>query len=188
MRVGGVLDTSSVVIVEGASDRIALETLAERRGRDLAAEGVTVVSIGGAHAIGNVLQAVLREDRAVRLAGLCDSGEEAAFRRGLERAGLASGLTRTDMEELGFYVCDPDLEGELIRSLGEAVIEQVIDGQGELGSFRTFQKQEAWRDRALDEQLRRFLGQRKIRYARVLVDALDLGRAPRPLDAVLARV
>jgi hypothetical protein len=31
-------------------------------------------------------------------------------------------------------------------------------------------------------------GSRKIRYARLLVDALDLARVPRPLDGVLAHV
>jgi predicted ATP-dependent endonuclease of OLD family len=77
----------SLVIVEGASDRVALETLAERRGRDLAAEGVEVVAIGGAQAIAAFLRRVGRE---VRIAGLCDAGEEADFRRGLERAGFGS--------------------------------------------------------------------------------------------------
>src|SRR4029453_5508453 len=37
----------AVVLVEGFSDQIAIETLAVRRGRDLAAEGVVVVPIGG---------------------------------------------------------------------------------------------------------------------------------------------
>jgi hypothetical protein len=95
------------------------------------------------------------------------------------------------MEALGFYVCVADLEDELIRSLGGAVVEQVIDAQGELGSFRTFQKQPAWRGRTLEEQLRRFLGThrgRKIESAALLVDALDLTRVPRPLDRVLAHV
>jgi hypothetical protein len=31
-------------------------------------------------------------------------------------------------------------------------------------------------------------GGRKVRYARLLVDALDLTRVPRPLDLLLARV
>jgi hypothetical protein len=31
-------------------------------------------------------------------------------------------------------------------------------------------------------------GRRKIRYARLLVEALDLARVPRPLDRVLAHV
>jgi hypothetical protein len=43
----------------------------------------------------------------------------------------------------------------------------------------------------MQEQLRRWLGSggsRKIRYARLLVDALDLDRVPRPLERVLAHV
>ena len=48
-------ETSSlraVVLVEGISDQRAVVALATRRGRDLEAEGVSVVPIGGAHAIG----------------------------------------------------------------------------------------------------------------------------------------
>jgi hypothetical protein len=77
----------------------------------------------------------------LRLAGLCDAREEGDFRRGLERTGLGSNLTRADMEALGFYVCVADLEDELIRCLGAACVEQVVQAQGDLGSFRTFQRQ-----------------------------------------------
>jgi hypothetical protein len=176
----------TVVLVEGTSDRVALETLAARRGRALDAEGVAVVPIGGAQAIGRVL-----DTPGLMLAGLCDAGEEDGFRRALQRAGLGSGLSRAGMEALGFYVCDADLEDELIRALGSAAVEQVVAAEGDLTSFRTLQKQPAWRGRPHGEQLRRFLGSggsRKIRYARLLVEALDLGRVPRPLDLVLARV
>ena len=41
----------AVVFVEGASDQVALETLAARRGRRLHAEGVSIVPIGGATTI-----------------------------------------------------------------------------------------------------------------------------------------
>jgi uncharacterized protein (DUF2384 family) len=95
------------------------------------------------------------------------------------------------MEQLGFYVCDADLEDELIRTLGAAAVERVVAAQGELRSFRTLQKQAAWHGRSTEEQLRRFMGsggRRKIRYARLLVDALDLAQVPRPLDRVLAHV
>ena len=95
------------------------------------------------------------------------------------------------MEELGFYVCVEDLEDELIRSLGVASVQRTVDAQGELGSFRILQKQPAQRGRETDEQLRRFMGTRsgrKSRYARVLVDALDLSHVPRSLDGVLAHV
>jgi len=169
----------AAILVEGASDRAALEALAVRRGRDLGAEGVSVVPIGGAQAID------------VELAGLCDVREEKAFRRGLERAGLGSDITRADMERLGFFVCVADLEEELIRALGPDEVEEVVDSEGDLGSFRTLQKQPAWRGRPVEEQLRRFMGSggsRKIRYARLLVQALDLADVPRPLDLVLGRV
>jgi hypothetical protein len=180
-----------VVLVEGASDQIALEALAERRGRDLDAEGIAIVPLGGAQAIGNFLRLLGPRGSDVRLAGLCDAAEEGDFQRGLERAGLGSDLARADMERLGFYVCVADLEDELIRALGAASVEQVVDAQGELRSFRTLQKQPAWHGRTTEEQLRRFMGsgaRRKIRYARLLVEALDLADVPRPLDRVLAHV
>ena len=176
---------------KGSATSVALEALAERRGRDLDAEGVSVVPIGGAQAIGRFLELFGPQGLDVRLAGLCDAGEEGEFRRGLERAGLGSDLTRAEMERLGFYVCVADLEDELIRALGAAAVEQVVEAQGDLGSFRTLQKQPAWRGRPAEEQLRRFMGSggsRKIRYARLLVEALDLAQVPRPLDRVLAHV
>jgi hypothetical protein len=79
-------------------------------------------------------------------------------------------------------------------SLGAAEADALaagVDAQGELGSFRTFQKQPAQQGRTDEEQLRRFMGTRsgrKIRYARLLIDALDLTEVPRPLDRVLAHV
>jgi OLD-like protein len=185
------MDARAVVLVEGTSDQVALETLAERRGRDLEAEQVSIVPIGGAQAIGGFLERFGPQGLDVRLAGLCDAGEERDFRRGLERAGLGSDLTRAEMEALGFYVCDADLEDELIRALGAESVEQIADAQGDLGGFRTLQKQPAWRGRPREEQLRRWMGsggRRKIRYARLLVEALDLTEVPRPLNLLLAHV
>jgi hypothetical protein len=178
----------AVVLVEGISDLRALTTLATRRGRDLEAEGVSVVPIGGAHAIGPYLERFGPRGLDLTVAGLCDVGEESAFRRALARAGMGTDLTRGDMEDLGFYLCVTDLEDELIRALGSATVQRVVEAQGELGSFRTFQKQPAKRGLTLEEQLWRFMWNRKIRYAPLLVDALDLSRVPRPLDSVLARV
>jgi len=189
--VPGAFSARAVVLVEGISDQRAVEALARRRGRNLDAERVSVVPIGGAQAIGSFLERFGPRGLAVRLAGLCDAAEEGHFRRGLERAGLGSNLSRGDMERLGFFVCVADLEDELIRSLGTVAVEQVVDAQGDLQSFRTLQKQTAWKGRATEEQLRRFMGSggsRKIRYARLLVDALDLARVPRPLDRLLAHV
>jgi len=178
----------AVVLVEGVSDQRALTRLATRRGRDLEGEGVSVVPIGGAHAVGPYLERFGPRGLALKLAGLYDVGEEGVFSRALERAGLGTNLTRDDMEGLGFYVCVTDLEHELVRALGTEAVQYVIEAQGELGPFRTFQKQPAKRELGLEEQLWRFMWNRKIRYAPLLVDALDLSRVPRPLDCVLARV
>jgi hypothetical protein len=191
MALAAGIDLRAVVLVEGISDRVALEALAERRSRNLEAEGVAVVPMGGAQAIGRFLDQFGPQGLDVRLAGLCDAAEEGDFKRGLERAGLGSNLTRVEMERLGFYVCVADLEDELIRALGADAVEQIVDAQGDLGSFRTLQKQPAWQGRRIEDQLRRFMGsggRRKIVYAPLLVNALDLTQVPRPLDLVLARV
>jgi hypothetical protein len=183
------VDVRAVVVVEGESDGIAIETLAERRGVDLAAAGVRIVQLGGAHRIGSFLDQLGPRTEWLRLAGLCDVGEEPVFRRALERAGFGSHLTRAAMERLGFYVCVADLEDELIRALGATAVEEIVRAKGDLHRFRTLQQMPQWRGRPTEEQLRRFMGsggRRKMRYARFLVDALDLERVPRPLDRVLA--
>ncbi len=186
----------AVILVEGVSDQAAIESLAVRRGRDLGREGVFVVPMGGATNIGHFLDLFGPRGLGVRLAGLCDEGEEADFGRGLARAGLGPGqtradLTRADLERHGFYVCVADLEDEMIRALGPAAVERLIEGQGELASFVLFGRQPAQRGRTPQQRLRRFIGTRsgrKVRYGRVLAGALDLTRVPRPLDRVLAQV
>ena len=178
----------AVILVEGTSDQAALEALAERRGRALSSRGVSVVPMGGATNIGHFLDLLGPRGLDISLAGLCDAAEEGYFRRALERAGFGSRLQRAEMEALGFYVCTLDLEDELIRALGVTSVEQIIQAHGDLRSLRIFQKQPAQQGRSPERQLRRFMGTRSGRkslYARLLVDALDLGRVPRPLDQVL---
>lgn len=180
----------AILLVEGISDQIAVETLAARRGRDLVAERVVVVPTGGAHAITRYLTQFGPAGAGLRLAGLCDAGEESVVRRGLARAGIGTPGTRADMERLGFYVCVEDLEDELIRAIGAARVEALIDSQGDSGSFRSLQRQPEWRGQPAQAQLRRFLGSgatRKLRYARLLAGAVDLDRLPHPLEAVITQ-
>ena len=169
----------SVVLVEGTSDEVAIETLAERRGVSLVNERVEIVPIGGAQAIGRFVAHF--GPQGVALAGLYDAAEE----RRVQAAPSA-----TTSSTLGFFACDPDLEGELIRALGADAVEAVAEANGDLDAFRTLQKQPAWRGQPVEEQLRRFMGSggsRKIRYARLLVEALEPDAAPRPLQLVLER-
>ena len=183
--------TRTVVLVEGVSDQAAVEALAARDGRDLESEHIAVVPMGGAQAIGRFLDHFGPHGLDLRVAGLCDAGEERDFRRALERAGFGSNLMRSDLEELGFYVCQADLEDELIRALGAAAVEGVVATRGDLRSFRTLQKQPAQHGRTVEQQLRRFMGsggRRKIHYASLLVNALARSSMPRPLDRLLAHV
>jgi predicted ATP-dependent endonuclease of OLD family len=181
----------AVILVEGISDQLALEALARRRGRKLEAEGISVVPMGGATNIRRFLDVYGPQGFDMRLAGLYDAGEEGDFKRALERTGFGSDLSRSDMERFGFYACQADLEEELIRALGAAAVERVIEAQSELTSLRSLQNQPAWRGRKVEDQLRRFFGSkgnRKSRFGALLVEALDLTQVPRPLDLVLAHL
>jgi Overcoming lysogenization defect protein-like, TOPRIM domain len=172
------VELRGVVLVEGTSDRSAVETLARRRGRDLQAEGVAVVPMGG---YGN-LPRLLDQYGDLHLAGLYDVGEERHFLRAL---GCDD---RRELERAGFYACARDLEDELTRAVGPEGMERMLADQGELRAFQTYQKQPAHRAEPLEEQLHGFMWNRKQKYAVLLVEALDLDRIPRPLDRVLARV
>ncbi|MFJ9624047.1 TOPRIM nucleotidyl transferase/hydrolase domain-containing protein [Streptomyces sp. NPDC101181] len=185
------LDLRTVVLVEGVSDRAAVEALAARRGRALAAEGVVVVPIGGATSITRFLRPLGPQGLGLRLVGLCDAAEQRFFLEGLERTGFGTGLTPGDLAALGFFTCHADLEDELIRALGTEGVQRVIDDQGDLRTLRTFQRQPAQRDRPVEAQLRRFMGTisgRKEHYARALTEALDPARLPEPLAGLLVRL
>jgi hypothetical protein len=183
--------TTGVVLVEGLSDQRALEAVASRTGRNLGAEGIEIVAMGGATNIRSFLERFGPPGLNLKLAGMCDVAEEGAFRRALGATGFGRVDSREEMERLGFFVCVEDLEDELIRALGADTVERVIESLGELDQLRTFRKQPAWRARAREQQLRRFFGThsgRKIQSATALVDALDLARLPHPLAGLLARV
>lgn len=181
--------TASVVaLVEGPSDAAALTTLAQRHGRDLRTQGVLVVPIGGATNIGHHLQLLTGAHPQLRVAGLCDADEERAYRRGLERAGLCVNATRKQMQDLGFYVCEKDLEDELIRSLGTRAVLEVFEHAGTLEKFHLYQRQPAHRKETLERQLRGFVTNQKRRYAQLFIGALDLHRVPGPLAGLLAHI
>ena len=169
----------AVALVEGTSDVIALEALARRWGRDLAAEGVALRAIGGAQAIARVLASV---PAGTPVVGLCDENEEPIFRRAAERAPSLA---------FEFFVCRADLEDELLRALGVDAVEALLAEHGDLRSFRTFQRQPAWQGYPVPRQLRGFMhsaDRRKLRYARIFVEALADERVPEPLRGLLTRV
>lgn len=176
---------SSVILVEGDSDRAALEAAAHVLGFELPLTSIRVMN--GATNVVKMLTGLVPKD--VRVAGLYDIGEKAHIIRALSEAGLTEGRDPTALESLGFFACDRDLETELIRALGVTRVITVIETQGDdLRRFRTLQQMPEWRGRKVENQLRRWFGsgsRRKVRYAALLVDAMTADEVPLPLRRVL---
>lgn len=190
MRAVATAETSTVVLVEGESDRLALEAVAVRLGADLAAADAVVLPMGGVtnlhHYLAALAETAATRGRRRRVLGLFDAAETGFVRRAVDDAGL--GAAGAPLEQLGFYACDPDLEGELIRALGPDRVESLLAEHGEAGRFRTFQRQPFQRGRALDAQLHRFFGThagRKAQFAPLLVEALDADRVPAAMTALV---
>lgn len=155
-----------MILVEGESDRVALEALAERL--ELSRPDIAV--LGGAHGVRSAVRLLGRDPVA-----LCDEGEAALF-------------TGAGISPERVFVCKADLEDELIRALGVARVEAVFEAQGELGLLRVLQQQPAQRGRTVEQHLHRFIASHsgaKSRYARALVEALDLAHIPEPLEGAL---
>jgi hypothetical protein len=170
-----------VILVEGISDQIAVEAVAERGGTDIAERGIVVVPMGGIHALPSHLRRMSSMPTGTEVVGLYDVGEAAVV-------GRALGCSPARVAELGFHACVEDLEDELIGAVGVERVVRLIEAHGDGRPFRTLQRQDEWRDRPLASQVRRFIGsgaRRKLRYARVLGLELAPERVPVPLRAVL---
>ncbi|QTI90192.1 TOPRIM nucleotidyl transferase/hydrolase domain-containing protein [Streptomyces sp. AgN23] len=193
------LPVRAAVLLEGPSDVAAVGALAASRGRNLAAEGVCVLSMGGAMSVGRFARLLGPSGLGLRLTGLCDEAERGYYARGLERANAAQPsaaqsnapqphAAQPDPAQQRIFVCAVDLEDELIRALGVTRVEELVRAEGDLRALQTFLRQPAQRGRSSQQQLRRFLGTkkgRKIHYGRVLAEALDPARMPAPLDGLL---
>lgn len=174
-----VTEPTAAILVEGPSDRRALERLARLRGIDLAASGVELVQLGGVTNLGTALRHYVASE--IPVTGLYDAAERAYVQRTLARfPGLRP-----------FYACVDDLEDELIRAHGVPAVVEIIDASGDRAAWETLTRQPFHRGRPEPAVMRRFMGTtsgRKIKYAGLLVDALDPDRVPHPLAAVLDEI
>lgn len=181
----------TIVLVEGESDRAAVEELARLRGQDLPSRSVAVLAMGGATNITAHLTHYGPGGRGARMLGLVDAGEEHHFRSALVRVGLVPDGSRTDLAQYGFGVCVEDLEDELIRALGAERVLEIVVARGHGRAFERLRQQPAHRGRPLGQQLHRFFGSgsgRKIAYPPLLVGALAPAAVPRPLAKLLAQL
>ncbi|CAH0341377.1 TOPRIM nucleotidyl transferase/hydrolase domain-containing protein [Rhizobium sp. CECT 9324] len=180
----------SVILVEGISDQIALETTALRLGLDLVSRRIVVVPVGGIASMSRYLSHFLASEAKPLISGLFDGAEAPLLLRAVQRADQAQWSNATDLRQLGFFLCDRDLEDELLRAVSRQAVEAILNEQGDQRAFQTLQRQDAWRDSPFHDQLRRFLAAgagRKLRYARHLALAITADHTPAPLFNVLSR-
>jgi len=182
-------DPHIVILVEGRSDAAAVAVLLTAHGLD--GEGrVKLVPMGGVTNVARDLLKSREEHPEAVVLGLYDVAEQRYVLGALQRSGVPLEAP-VDLVEHGFFVCDNDLEDELIRALGTAAVEDALDELGHLEGFRTFQYQPEWRDRSLNDQLHRFAGSgsgRKVALAERLALRLDAATTPPPLAGLLDRV
>lgn len=174
----------TVILVEGPSDREAVEQLAIRLGHDLPRRGVATIAIGGATNFERYARELGPSGANLTLTGLCDAPQERALWRGLSYLGLAD-PTRERAEQLGFFTCEADLEDELIRAIGVPATLAIIDAAGRGKKFRRYQRQPDQRDRNQAQHLRGYVTNWKIDFARRVAQTIPLDQIPRPLLGVL---
>nr|WP_281496723.1 hypothetical protein [Ornithinimicrobium sp. F0845] len=184
----------TLVLLEGPSDVAAVTALLPRGPRETddgpVRTAYSLVDLGGVTNVGAHLLRAAAARPAPRVVGLCDAGESRVVLRALQRVGREV----TEVDDLpaeGFFVCERDLEEELIRALGTTRCLEVLADQGLAARFEAFSRQRAWAGRPLTERLHRFSGiasGRKILLAGAMARALAPDRVPAPLAGLLRRL
>jgi putative ATP-dependent endonuclease of the OLD family len=177
----------NVVLVEGYSDRLALLTLARRKERDLDAEGTTVLSLEGGSGVGAFISLLGPNGLRLAVSGFCDSDKESKWIGALAAAG-AKVTNRVELNALGFFVCERDLEDELVKALGVSSAQSLIAKEGEAKAFQKFVTQPAYASMTTEDQLRKFFQKDKVRWTPLLVEALDLSTFKGALGDAISHV
>lgn len=181
-------NTRKVVLLEGVSDIAAVAAVAASRDVDLT--DIELVDLGGVTNIRRELRELHRTATDVDILGLCDAPEARFVEQALNDVGCVVRDT-SDLPTHGFFVCQADLEEELIRALGTDRTIAVLERLGLDTKLATLRQQPAWQGRALTEQLHRFCGVasgRKEMLAGALAAELEPPRVPHPLDALVDRM
>ena len=175
----------TVIFAEGPSDYLALHAAADVLSVDLDARGAAVVSLQGASLLSIYLTLLGPNGLDLSLCGLCDLDAESEWRAKLQAVGL-NATSRAALNSQGFYVCDIDLEDELIRAHGSTAVQSIIALEGEARKFSAFASQLPNRSLTLSEQLTEFVRKSKTRWSPKLVSELSAASMPSPLRDVLA--
>jgi energy-coupling factor transporter ATP-binding protein EcfA2 len=171
-----------VILVEGFSDFLALQRLAALAGRNLDGEAVALIALEGESLFKHYLDLFGPGGLELDLRGLCDLDAESSWISRLAATGYPVS-DRGSLTTNGFFVCDPDLEAELVDALGAVQVEQVLDEDGAHASFEAFAAENA--GVAVEELQRRFIKKDKIRWAPLLATRLTAQSIPNPIAELL---
>lgn len=105
------LTARSIAAVEGPSDRIVVERVAELLGIDLDQLGIALFDLGGADNFPFAYELFGPAGFDLRITGLVDEDRR-------DRWAKSVGVAPANFETTGFVVCNPDLEGVYIDTLG----------------------------------------------------------------------
>ena len=105
------LTSECVLFVEGASDRIIVQAVAEASGIRLAQLGAHIVELDGAGTFARAIGVLGDGGYGIPTFGLCDLDAQDDW-------ASALGVEASDISGLGYKVCVPDLEGEVVSALG----------------------------------------------------------------------
>lgn len=113
------LTARRVLLVEGVSDRILVERVAELVGPDHDRAGVAIFELNGSGSFPNAYKIFGPSGFDLPLVGLLDEDAREAW---AEEIGVDS----ADLQAHGYVVCDPDLEGVYIDTLGPDVVVSML--------------------------------------------------------------
>lgn len=117
------LTAGRVIAVEGVSDRIILEKVAELTDRSLDRIGAAVIETDGAGEMGPIITLFGGSGFQVPMSLLIDADAKSAT------AGKL-GVAESDLAASSVWVSDPDLEGEYVAALGASVVWKALESCG----------------------------------------------------------
>jgi putative ATP-dependent endonuclease of OLD family len=113
------LTARQIILVEGPADRIVLQGLARAGGRSLDRQGTVIFELDGSAFFGKAYGMFGPTGFDLPLSGMLDEDSRSLW-------ADAVGIPAASLESKGFVVCDPDLEGLYVASLGSVRVMELL--------------------------------------------------------------
>jgi putative ATP-dependent endonuclease of OLD family len=176
-----------VAFVEGITDYQAVRVVAAKLGRNLDAGGVAVVALDGAASLATFLEIMGPRGLDLAVCGICDADYESDWCSYLTAAGLPA-ASRQDLNALGFYVSDRDLEDELVTALGTTAAQMVFANEGATARFQSYAQQPGNQGMTLHDRIRGFAQSKKAYWTPRLAAAVTAAAVPSAIQDLLDHV